>query len=208
MQTVTYTVNIQWWKNEGNIKHTFLLVDQLVFYCHQGEVINLRSHNAMELWHELCFSFCFGNNKNSQGSVCLPWCGPQGIKRSFSMVLYTGIIKNDLGLITLLGYLLVELLNKSDIFQYYIMKAIYFSKHNQLLAQCCCNAFIKGSLNLFFISSLWALITSRRKLVNVLKLVFFFPCELTEKNWGEIIYKSLLKGNWDNSAIYFTYFIL
>lgn len=172
MQVVRYTVNIQWCKNEGNMKHTFLLVDLLVFFCHQGEMINLRSHNAVGLWHELCFSFCLGNNQNSQGLVCLPWCGPRGIK-PFSIVLYTGMIKNDLGLITLWGCLLVELLDKIDIFQYYIMKAIYFSKHSQVLAQCY-NAFIKGSLNLFFISSLWALLTSRRNLVNILKLVFFF----------------------------------
>lgn len=132
------------------------LVDQLVFYCHQGEMIkNLRSHNAVGLWHELCFSFCLGNNQNSQGLVCLPWCGLRGINRSFNMVLYSGMIKNDLGLITLLGCLLIELLNKSDIFSVlYYEGNIFFKAQSALgtVLQCIHKVFFKFVLYFFFMS--------------------------------------------------------
>lgn len=56
----------------------------------------------------IMFLILFWEQPKLSGLVCLPWCGPQGIKSSFSMVLYTGMIKNDLGLITLLGCLLIE----------------------------------------------------------------------------------------------------
>lgn len=63
----------------------------------------------------------------------------------FRIILYPTMIKNELGLITLSRFLLVELLYWSNILQYSLKKIIYVQSTVNL-AQCY-NAVRKGSLN-------------------------------------------------------------
>lgn len=93
----------------------------------------------------------------------------KGWNTSFHIILYPTMIKNELGLITLSRFLLVELLYRSNILHY--MKKIIYVQNTVNSAQCY-NAVRKGSLS-FSLFILWALIISRRNLVSILKLAFF-----------------------------------